>query len=71
MMNLKSLFSKKLIRPQIGDRVRNNLTHFAGTVIGTSKVSGSVKVYTLTVQYDSGAIYASAAENEFIKIGRA
>jgi hypothetical protein len=70
-MNLKSLFSRNTIRPQIGDRVRNHLTHFAGTVIGTSAFSGKLKVHTLTVQYDNGVVYAAAAENEFIKIGRA
>ncbi len=65
---LKSLFSTGIIRPQIGGRVLNKDTRQLGTVMGKSKIKGSVTVYAINVKYDNGTEAFQVSENEFIPV---
>ncbi len=68
MKSLKALFGLGIIRPTIGGRVLNKDTRQLGTVMGKSKIKGSVTVYAINVKYDNGTEAFQVSENEFIPV---
>ncbi len=68
MSILSRLFRPGAIRPGVGDRVQHVNTKRLGTVTGRATISGSTKVWALTVAYDDGTIATQVPENEFIKV---